>query len=181
MSKVMLDLENDVTLDEILHVFEFDFERGKVFWKNPVALAIRNKGHEAGTPCHNKKNSTKILKQYWWIGYKHKRVYRGKLIYFAYHGQPPKKWIDHINGNSLDDRISNLRESDAAQNCWNTVNRKLKNKALPQGVFKPKTCKRYIAKICFRGTIHHLGLYDTPDLASTAYQTARKQMYGEFA
>ncbi len=86
--------------------------------------------------------------------------------------------VDHINGNSLDNRIENLRLADNAQNCSNQGKRKT-NKCGYKGV--SRTCNKYQAQIMHRGKKKYLGLYETPESAHAAYCAASKELNGEFS
>lgn len=44
-----------------------------------------------------------------------------RLAWIYVYGKVPKGIIDHINGDSLDNRIVNLREADDFQSAWNKV------------------------------------------------------------
>ena len=89
-----------------------------------------------------------------------------------------KKWplgiIDHINGNSLDNRISNLRDVGHAENAQNHLYRKSLN-GLPMGVRKYRN--RYVARIRVNGNEIYLGTFDTIHLAEQAYISARKELH----
>ncbi len=125
-----LNLETDTTLEEIFHAFDFNFETGKVVWKNPPGYQSQRIGITAGTKCRFK------TKYYCVIGFKDKRVFRSKLVWFAYHGVVSSKIIDHRDGDSMFDGISNLREVDYLQNAWNTKKRKVSKYGFPPGVRK---------------------------------------------
>ena len=84
--------------------------------------------------------------------------------------------IDHINGDKLDNRRSNLRECTFSQNVGNTGLRK-NNKSGFKGVHWSKKDKKWRAVFRRDG----LGLFDDLNEAATAYQQAHHKFYGEFS
>lgn len=92
----------------------------------------------------------------------------------------PGEEVDHINGNRLDNRRSNLRLVNRSQNA---KNRKAssKNKSGYLGVRKHPKYKRWYAYITSNKVQHYLGSFDTPELAYEAYCRAAIELNGEFA
>ena len=88
--------------------------------------------------------------------------------------------IDHINGNRLDNRISNLRMATDAQNA---SNRKIpvNNSSGFKGVHFQKNNKNWVARIGIGKKRKHLGAFKTKEDAAKAYNAAAKEKYGEFA
>lgn len=78
---------------------------------------------------------------------------------------------DHINGDTLDNRKSNLKIVTAAQNAKNQKRRKT-NTSGHTGVYAAKG--GFIAEIQADGVKHHLGLFETAYEASIAYRAAAK-------
>lgn len=76
--------------------------------------------------------------------------------------------IDHINGNKLDNRKCNLRFADKSTNAGNMKPKK--------GYYRHSN-GRYAVQ--FRKV--HIGMFDTPEEASRAYQEAHKEYFGEFS
>jgi hypothetical protein len=86
--------------------------------------------------------------------------------------------VDHINGNGLDNRRSNLRLATHAQNSVNRINfRKSKRGFI--GVYRAK--KRWQAMINTEQGHIHLGSYTTPEEAAKVRDAAAFAKYGEFA
>lgn len=81
--------------------------------------------------------------------------------------------VDHINGNKLDNRKSNLRNVTHQQNCFNS--KKRFNKTGFTGVYCTGKVKRYYVNIRIKGEKTYLGDYSTPELAAEVYQNAAKQ------
>lgn len=108
------------------------------------------------------------------VDYEYYSVHR--LVWLAELGELPKKSIDHINGNKIDNRFSNLRETDDSENSLNRF-RSNKNKfgGLPLGVF-PSRKGKFVAKLTVSGKCHNLGLFDSPTDAYDAYLKRKREM-----
>ncbi|SRR6266404_6565444 len=161
------------TAEELLRLFRLE-EHGVLVWVAPSKYHKNVIGKVAGapTPGHSGKH-------YWNISINGRRYKRSHLVYCINAGRWPREQIDHIDGNSLNDDPSNLREASHMQNMWNLKRRK-KRLALPMGV-KLLASGRYQARIRVNNKCLALGAYETPDLASAVYQSARRQHFGEFA
>jgi hypothetical protein len=78
--------------------------------------------------------------------------------------------IDHIDGNSLNNNIKNLRE---VTHRINMINRKNKSK---YGTGVKYECGKYRVKIGINGKYLELGRYDTPEEASEVYHQKLRQI-----
>lgn len=96
-----------------------------------------------------------------------------RLVYEAFHPSEKPNQIDHINGIKDDNRLSNLRAATARENsCYYRI----RNRALPLGVIKPKKCKRFLAQIKVNQKVVFLGAFDRPEQAHAAYLDAFRQI-----
>jgi len=112
---------------------------------------------------------------YAYRGEKQKHVFMHREIL-----NPPDNMIcDHINGNTLDNRRSNLRICTRYENSLN-LNMKKNNKSGFRGVYWNKKDRRWRASIQSREKIY-LGNYETPEEAARVYNEAAKKYHGEFA
>jgi hypothetical protein len=163
-----------VTRQILLRVFDIDWDAGRFFWKEPPWNHPRLLGTEAGCarPTHNEK--------YYWVIKVGKAHRRGRLMFLAAHGRWPEPCLDHIDGDSLNDRLNNIREATVTENAWNHK-RRSRRIPLPMGVRLNNKSGRYSARISVHGKQIHLGAYDTPEQAAEAYQTKRGEFYGDFA
>lgn len=93
---------------------------------------------------------------------------------------PKGRHVDHINGNGLDNRRSNLRLATSSQNQMNRGAPK-NNTTGYKGVHRSQTKGKWIAVIKARSKPHYLGTFKTPQSASEAYNRAAKELHGEFA
>ena len=88
--------------------------------------------------------------------------------------------VDHINGDTLDNRKANLRICSHAQNQRN-MKKKNTNTSGFKGVSLDKQKTRWRARITINGKEKTLGAYATPLEAYSAYCIAAKDIHGEFA
>lgn len=104
---------------------------------------------------------------------------RGRLAFLYMEGRMPRETIDHINGNSLDDRWANLREATVTENAWNHKTRaKIASTAMGVRIAKSGM---FVARIGVNGRQISLGSFATEIEASAAYQQARGKYFGQFA
>lgn len=85
--------------------------------------------------------------------------------------------VDHINGNPLDNRRSNLRICTQQQN--------LLNKSSSNGSSKYKGVRynncSWSARLIYKGLEYNLGKYSAEEEAGRAYDKKAKELFGEFA
>jgi len=89
--------------------------------------------------------------------------------------------VDHVNGDSLDNRRSNLRLCDVPQNTWNTRKRRSDAKSRYFGVTQHSTTRRWQATIVVRGVYMFLGVWDSEEDAARAWDSAALHFRCEFA
>jgi hypothetical protein len=87
--------------------------------------------------------------------------------------------VDHINGNTLDNRRSNLRVCTNAENCRN-CRKPERNTSGFKGVSLVRP-DRWTAQIRVNSKKIHLGTFLTPEAAYEAYCKAALELHGEFS
>lgn len=91
------------------------------------------------------------------------------------------EFVDHREPSAtLDNRKSNLRKCTKAENTRNQRMHR-DNRSGFKGVTFCKKTGRWRALICANYKVHHLGRFDTPELAHAAYCKAADDLHGEFA
>lgn len=88
--------------------------------------------------------------------------------------------VDHINGDRLDNRKSNLRPCNQSQNNANTSARK-QSKTGAKGVFPLNGGPKFAAQITHNGKTHCLGVFMTIADAKSAYDSKSVELFGAFA
>lgn len=164
-------------------LFEYDQEHGTLRWKwRPRShfktdRAWKNSnarfaGKEAG--CVYKSTGYRIVNLgiYGFIG--------AHRIAIAMNSGEWPEFVDHVNGNPLDNSIVNLRPCSKAENCRNRkVN--ASNRSGLKGVSRDPSVRRWKARIQVDKKQIHLGMFDTPEQAHAAYVAASRKYHGNFA
>ena len=88
----------------------FVYHQGCLYWYNPHPFAIQRIGENAGTIG---------IRGRCMITIDGTQYQRSRLVYAYHYGDPAGMEIDHINRDSTDDRIENLRAVTPSQNCHN--------------------------------------------------------------
>ena len=89
-----------------------------------------------------------------------------------------ESYVDHINGNKLDNRRSNLRIATNSQNMMNR-GKTASNTSGYKGVFKNRSL--WMARIKVEGRPIYLGSFVTKEEAAFKYDIAAKKYHKEFA
>jgi len=89
------------------------------------------------------------------------------------------KYIDHIDCNSLNNKIENLREVTACQNGHNSKISKI-NTSGNKGITWNKKNKKWLVQMVANGKFHYFGLYENKEEAIQVCIAARAKLHGEF-
>ena len=108
-----------------------------------------------------------------------KKYYAHQLVFLMQHGYIPEL-IDHIDGNTANNKIDNLRESSKSLNACNS---KLRNssKSGHKGVTWHKVCKKWAVRVQRNKKGIHLGVFEDFDLACLVADEARILYHGNHA
>lgn len=102
-----------------------------------------------------------------------------RVIYFIETGIQPKT-IDHIDGNTLNNKICNLRNLDRSRNGMNCKKSAL-NTSGRKGVYFHKSIGKYTASITVSKKLKHIGSFETFEEAEKARSEAEMKYYGKYS
>lgn len=149
-----------ITVHRLLFMFVYDKERGLLFWKNPPKFHSQLKGKKAGAV--QRRNHT----DYWFIKIDGIPRSLHRLIWCIETGSYPKGEIDHVDGNGLNNRFTNLRDVSSRANHQN---RQIHRKGRLIGFTFCKRNKKFRAQISVNGTSHNLGYFKSEEEAHKRY------------
>jgi len=132
-----------------------------------------------------------FLNQFWWKVIKKMKVYKdlqsthfGRIVRMSrllLNITDPKIFIDHINGNTLDNRKSNLRVCTPKQNSRNIGKRKGNYTSKYKGVNWNLKSNKWTARIATDNGRKFLGYFNNEKDAAIAYNKAAEIYHKEFA
>jgi hypothetical protein len=110
-----------------------------------------------------------------WIRFRGKRIPATRLIWLYAYGYWPRGQVDHINGDSMCDRIDNLRDVDRSTNLENLRKARADNRLGVLGVRKRKG--GYEARIMVKGKAIYLGTYSSSEEAYSVYVSEKRKRH----
>jgi hypothetical protein len=146
------------------------YKNGVLYYKKMLPKSTKRVGEKVGYLSKSGYMTTKIYQKSYLIH---------RLIFMMHHGFLPK-YIDHADGNPLNNKIENLREATNSQNCKNGKLRKT-NKSGYKNVHWEKLVKKWRVMITSNGKAKCFGFYENLNDAAKVAESVRKDLYGEFA
>lgn len=110
MCRVNVEKESRLSHAALLEALSYDRETGVFRWERDSVR--RRAGDVAGSKFH--KRGYIMIR----VGYD--RFLAHRLAWFYVYGQWPVGEIDHINHDTSDNRLSNIRDVTRKENCWNS-------------------------------------------------------------
>ena len=149
----------------------FEYRDGVLYWRERPVKSRKAKGDmEAGTL------TTGGYKK---ITVEQKKYYVHQVIFLMQHGYIPVV-VDHIDGDTKNNRLENLRASDKAKNACNSRIR-LDNSSGCRGVAWHKIANKWTVQVVQNKKPKYLGLYEDFELACLVADEARDLYHGEYA
>ncbi|OFC63056.1 HNH endonuclease [Candidatus Erwinia dacicola] len=103
-----------------------------------------------------------------------------RLAWLYEHGEFPSAFMDHINGDRQDNRISNIRQVSLSQNGFNRKMQSTNTSGI-KGVSWCKEMKKWRAGIMHEGKHIHVGYFIEKIEAAEAIEKVRNELHGAFA
>ena len=149
-------------------LFSYDSKTGDIFQQKKRPKVQVGKMAGSITP-----------KGYRYIQAKGRKYPAHHLVWYFETGSFPSLFIDHIDGNKLNNHFSNLREVTIKQNNENRGKQK-NNSSGYKGVTFNKRLSKFIAQIQHNSKQFHIGTFDTALKASQAYEQKAKSLFSNY-
>jgi hypothetical protein len=154
-----------ISVDELRHLFRYEPQTGLLYYR--VAVKFRSPGDLAGSLVKNGKYRT--------VKFRRANHLAHRVIWAMETGEWPAHPIDHINGDGLDNRMSNLRLS---INGINAQNLRSPRKDNTTGFLGVQMCfGKFKAVIRVKPKRYDLGVFSTPEEAYAAYLNAKRMLH----
>lgn len=118
-------------------------------------------------------------KGYRYIQAKGRKYPAHHLVWYFETGSFPTLFLDHIDGNKLNNHFSNLREVTTKQNNEHR-GKQVNNTTGYKGVTFNKRLNKFIAQIQHNYETKYLGVFETALDASHAYEKAAKSCFSHY-
>jgi hypothetical protein len=164
-------------------LLRYDPDTGEFTWlPRPREMFVINKAH--AYEVWNAKYAGKSAGYFKKHGYLYITIVANKflghrLAWLIYHGPPVPNSIDHMDGNSRNNRIANLRAATQSQNLANAGMNK-RNKLGVRGVYYSERDKLFCVDVRINDE-QYRGWFRTLEEAIKAQQDAAIRLHGEFA
>lgn len=159
-----MESRNDFNIALLAACLDYNPLSGKLYWK--ISTGKSKVGKEAG--C--------MFNGYLRITFQSRSYAAHRIAWSIYYNEQPPAIIDHIDGNSSNNSISNLRDGTGCINQQNQKSAHKRNKtSLHLGVSKLNG--RWRAKIYHNKKYIFLGYHSTEDEARDAYVEAKKKIH----
>lgn len=158
----------------------YDESSGILTWLPRDASEFSRKHQYASwlSRCEGKSAGVEVKKKhkrYLRVAIGPEKIYAHRIAWAIYHGDYPEGEVDHINGNSMDNSISNLCIVSRQENCRN-VRLHIKSKSGYCGVNWHEETGKWRARVKINGNEKYIGLFDDPQEAALRIKTVRDSL-----
>jgi len=146
-----------ITQDKLKQVLNYSEDTGVFTYKERLIDNSESEGYRKSwnSQYSGKEAGTKTSHGYIVVSVYGERYYAHRLAWLYMYGVWPK-YIDHIDGNGFNNKISNLRSVTQSENIKNT---RIQDKSVSGviGVTWDKSRSKWIVKITSEGKVYNLG------------------------
>ena len=147
----------------------FKYLNGELYWKVDRG-PNKVKGKIVGSISKTSKKKVRIYG-------KNQQIHR--LIFMMFNGYMPIE-IDHIDNDTSNNKIENLRKATRVENQYN-IKKPITNSSGFKNVSWNKQTQKWGVRIQFNKKPKHIGFFDDIELADLVAQEARNKYHGNFA
>lgn len=160
----MTDRKEVPDLNFLNHLFTYDSESGELT-RNITTSSNAKKGDIIKCLCKKGYKRVRIENKYY---------YAHRLIWKMYYKENPPKYLDHINQDKSDNRIKNIRISDASKNGFN---RKIQSNNTTGICGVTRSRDKWLSSIRIKNRKVYLGIYKEKNDAIKARKNAENYYY----
>ena len=148
----------------------FDYKDGILYWKIKAANRVKIGSPAGSIDPSNGYHKIHICKKF----------FKTHRVVFLYHYGYMPKFVDHIDGNRLNNKIENLRAATASQNC---MNQKIstRNTSGVKGVMWHKRDKKWFVQLRVNSKCHSFGYFEDKELAELVAIEATNKLHKDFS
>lgn len=161
---------------------------GGLFWLRREPWMFSEGGHSAGHICARWNSMYAGAEAFTFSmpkGYRMGRIMRRpylahRVVWALFNGSWPGL-LDHIDRDTTNNRISNLRVATRSQNAMNGGKPNISSSSRYRGVCLPKRTGTWVAYITVGKKRFHLGSFSSEEEAVAARRSAEGKYFGEFS
>jgi len=170
--------QTELSLAYAKELFDYDPASGKLFWRTRPRGHFRTLRDQrmTNTKLAGKEAGSKTTSGYLATGTGGNRWYVHRIVWLLHNGELPKGSIDHIDRDTENNRIENLRVCTRSQNMVNSRKRAA-GEIVGASEIRPGV---WLARAQVRGKCIYLGRYKSREEAKQAHKKCLQENFGEF-
>lgn len=160
-------MADEIIAARVRELFHYDPDAGIFTWRIKPAIRVAVGDRAGALNAHG----------YRYIKFDGLQFKANRLAWLYVYGCWPSSFVDHINGDRSDDRITNLRDVSNQVNIQNERKARSSSASGIIGVTKHVRKGKWRADIGINGKNMYLGLFDTAEEARQAYLAAKRKYH----